>query len=238
VHTVSDTPTGQSQRVFPALCVGNIPKVDALVRQEQATGLAVGAKALLETAAIPQAPNGLNIWKPVKSGPEKSRRLHGYLLENGSFWYSQKYRPNNPLSCSDSGRRRDSGSDRHPVWRRSMPAKLATFGGTKLLARANSACKERSGSAGQTFGPPAEGTRTTDAAAGSARRWPYVDHPSGLGHRTHVVPICNYGITASTGAGKLHQQPVASDACSRWSARPSTYRLPAALLPLKLGRQP
>lgn len=45
---------GQSRRV-PALCAGTSPGGCA-GQARQATGLAVGAKALLETAATPQAP--------------------------------------------------------------------------------------------------------------------------------------------------------------------------------------
>ena len=77
----------------------------------------------------------------------------------------------------------------------------------------------------QTFGPPAEGTRHYDAAAGSARARPHVDHPVGLGHRAHVVPIITTVLPASTRRCNCTSSRSASDACSPVVGSSSTYRL-------------
>lgn len=40
-------------------------------------------------------PNGLNIWTCEVTGPRKTRRLHGYLLETPTLLF-QEIPPNNP----------------------------------------------------------------------------------------------------------------------------------------------
>ncbi|MEN1599599.1 DNA-binding domain-containing protein, partial [Pseudomonas aeruginosa] len=47
--------------------------------------------------------NGLNIWTCEVTGPRKSCRLHGYLLENGSLVFAE-IPPNNPyLALTQEG---------------------------------------------------------------------------------------------------------------------------------------
>ena len=48
-------------------------------------------------------PNGLNIWTCEVTGPRKSRRLHGYLLEDGALALTE-IPPNNPyLALTQEG---------------------------------------------------------------------------------------------------------------------------------------
>ncbi|MFO6256189.1 conjugal transfer nickase/helicase domain-containing protein, partial [Pseudomonas aeruginosa] len=48
-------------------------------------------------------PNGLNIWTCEVTGPRKSRRLHGYLLEDRSLALAE-IPPNNPyLALTQEG---------------------------------------------------------------------------------------------------------------------------------------
>src|SRR3546814_6293794 len=118
-----------------------------------------------------------------------------------------------------------------------MPREAGNIWRTKLLDPRQLPCKERSGSAARLSGHLLRGTRHHDAAAGSARAWPYVDHPVGLGHRTHVVLDHHYGIAGIDQALQLHQQPVGIRRVPPGARLVENVQASAALAALKLGRQ-
>ena len=70
--------------------------MDALVRQDKQQDWQWVQKRFEKLQLHRKHPNGLNIWTCEVTGPRKSRRLHGYLLEMGP-WHSPKYRPTTPI---------------------------------------------------------------------------------------------------------------------------------------------
>lgn len=94
VHTVSGTAYLVSPGVFQRYAQEH-PQVDALARQEQQQDWQWVQKRFEKLQLHVKHPNGLNIWTCEVTGPRKSRRLHGYLLENSSLLFPETP-PGNP----------------------------------------------------------------------------------------------------------------------------------------------
>ncbi len=100
VHTVSDKPYLVSPGVFQRYAQEH-PQVAALAKQEMQQDWQWVQKRFEKLQVHIKHPNGLNIWTCGVTGPRKSRRLHGYLLENSSLLFSE-IPPSNPyLSLLD-----------------------------------------------------------------------------------------------------------------------------------------
>ncbi|UJB64424.1 TraI domain-containing protein [Acidovorax sp. YS12] len=94
VHTVSDTAYLVSPGVFQRYAQEQ-PQVGALARQESLQDWQWVQKRFERLLQHRKHPNGLNIWSCEVTGPRKSRRLHGYLLNNPATLF-QELPPNNP----------------------------------------------------------------------------------------------------------------------------------------------
>lgn len=94
VHTVSDTAYLVSPGVFQRYAQEH-PQVDALARQDKQQDWQWVQKRFEKLQLHRKHQNGLNIWTCEVTGPRKSRRLHRYLLENGSLVFAE-IPPNNP----------------------------------------------------------------------------------------------------------------------------------------------
>lgn len=117
------------------------PEVAALTKQENQQDWQWVQKRFEKLQLHRKQPNGLNIWTCEVTGPRKSRRLHGYLLEDGSLALAE-IPTNNPYLALTQEGRRDSGIDRHRrVATINAPRKLATFGELSYSARANSCAR-------------------------------------------------------------------------------------------------
>ncbi len=224
MHTVNDTAYLVSPGVFQRYAQEH-PEVAALAKQENQPDWEWVQKRFEKLQLHRKQPNGLNIWTCEATGPRKSRRLHGYLLEMGPG-YSPKYRPES-LSCSDSGRMTRLGQrPSPPCGDDQCPAKIGNIWRTELLGPRQLLCKERSGSAARRSGHLLRGARHHDAAAGSACTRPHVDHPIGLATAriscsimTTVLPASTRRCTATPSSRS------ASDTCSPVVGSSSTYRL-------------
>jgi len=80
VHTVADTAYLVSPGIFQRY-VQEHPQVQALAKQEDLLDWRWVQKRFEKLQLHRKQPNGLNIWTCDVTGPRKSRRLHGYLLE-------------------------------------------------------------------------------------------------------------------------------------------------------------
>ncbi|WP_261538822.1 MobH family relaxase [Burkholderia multivorans] len=94
VHTVSDTAYLVSPGVFQRYAQEH-PHVGALAKQESQQDWQWMQKRFERLQLHRKHPNGLNIWTCEVTGPRKSRRLHGYLLEDASLLFAETP-PNNP----------------------------------------------------------------------------------------------------------------------------------------------
>ncbi|MGK4532424.1 conjugal transfer nickase/helicase domain-containing protein, partial [Pseudomonas aeruginosa] len=102
VHTVSDTAYLVSPGVFHRYAQEH-PQVDVLARQDKQQDWQWVQKRFEKLQLHRKHSNGLNIWTCEVTGPRKSRRLHGYLLENGSLVFAE-IPPNNPyLALTQEG---------------------------------------------------------------------------------------------------------------------------------------
>lgn len=72
--------------------------MDALARQEEQQDWQWVQKRFEKLQLHVKHPNGLNIWTCEVTGPRKSRRLHGYLLEDSSLLFPETP-PSNPYLC-------------------------------------------------------------------------------------------------------------------------------------------
>lgn len=97
VHTVSGTAYLVSPGVFQRYAQEH-PQVDALARQEEQQDWQWVQKRFEKLQLHVKHPNGLNIWTCEVTGPRKSRRLHGYLLEDSSLLFPETP-PSNPYLC-------------------------------------------------------------------------------------------------------------------------------------------
>lgn len=94
VHTVGRTAYLVSPGVFQRY-VREYPAVTALAKEEKQEGWRWVQKRFEKLALHRKEPNGLNIWTCEVIGPRKSRRLHGYLLQNPEAVFSATP-PDNP----------------------------------------------------------------------------------------------------------------------------------------------
>jgi integrating conjugative element relaxase (TIGR03760 family) len=99
VHTVADTVYLVSPGVFQRYAQEH-PKTAFLARQDQVADWQWVQKRFEKLQLHRKQQNGLNIWTCDVTGPRKSRRLHGYLLDNPRVLFTDMP-PNNPyLSLS------------------------------------------------------------------------------------------------------------------------------------------
>ena len=94
VHTVSDTAYLVSPGVFQRYAQEH-PLIGPLAKQEQQQPWQWVQKRFERLQLHRKQPSGLNIWTCDVVGPRKSRRLHGYLLEDPTQLF-QDVPPNNP----------------------------------------------------------------------------------------------------------------------------------------------
>ncbi|MFJ4443325.1 MobH family relaxase [Pseudomonas sp. NPDC089422] len=81
VHTVADTLFLVSPSIFQRYCREH-PNVARLAKQEQQQDWEWLQREFERQRAHRKQPNGLNIWTCQVTGPRKTRRLHGYLLND------------------------------------------------------------------------------------------------------------------------------------------------------------
>ncbi|AKU14336.1 TraI domain-containing protein [Aromatoleum toluolicum] len=99
VHTVADTVYLVSPGVFQRYAQEH-PRTAFLAKQDQLADWQWVQKRFEKLQLHRKQQNGLNIWICAVTGPRKSRRLHGYLLEDPRVLFSDMP-PNNPyLSVS------------------------------------------------------------------------------------------------------------------------------------------
>jgi hypothetical protein len=99
VHTVSNTAYLVSPGVFQRYAQEH-PQVGFLAKQEGQQDWQWVQKRFEKIGLHRKHSNGLNIWSCEVTGPRKSRRLHGYLLEDATQLFHE-LPPNNPyLSIS------------------------------------------------------------------------------------------------------------------------------------------
>ncbi|OZI64350.1 MobH family relaxase [Bordetella genomosp. 11] len=94
VHTVSDTAYLVSPGVFQRYAQEH-PQVGMLAKQESQQDWQWVQKRFERVQLHRKHPNGLNIWASEVTGPRKSRRLHGYLLQDPHLLFTE-VPPNNP----------------------------------------------------------------------------------------------------------------------------------------------
>jgi len=88
VHTVADTAYLVSPGVFQRY-VQEHPQVASLAKQEKLADWQWVQKQFERLHLHRKQDSGLNIWTCEVTGPRKSRRLHGYLLEEPTHVLSQ-----------------------------------------------------------------------------------------------------------------------------------------------------
>ena len=102
VHSVNDTAYLVSPGVFQRYAQEH-PQIDPLARQEKQQDWQWVQKRFEKLQLHRKQPDGLNIWTCEVTGPRKSRRLHGYLMEDASLVLTE-VPPNNPyLSLTQGG---------------------------------------------------------------------------------------------------------------------------------------
>jgi len=109
VHTVADTVYLVSPGVFQRY-VQEHPETAVLAKQDQVADWQWVQKRFEKLQLHRKQQNGLNIWTCAVTGPRKSRRLHGYLLEDPRVLFID-LPPNNPylsLSLSTDSMRQPS----------------------------------------------------------------------------------------------------------------------------------
>ncbi|WP_234265434.1 MobH family relaxase [Hydrogenophaga sp. NFH-34] len=94
VHTVSDTAYLVSPGVFQRYAQEH-PQVSALAKQENQSDWQWVQKRFEKLGLHKKQASGLNIWTCEVTGPRKSRRLHGYLLQEPTLLFTE-VPPNNP----------------------------------------------------------------------------------------------------------------------------------------------
>jgi hypothetical protein len=94
VHTVADTVYLVSPGVFQRYAQEH-PKTAFLAKQEQLADWQWVQKRFEKLQLHRKQRSGLNIWTCTVTGPRKSRRLHGYLLEDPQVLFINAP-PNNP----------------------------------------------------------------------------------------------------------------------------------------------
>lgn len=94
VHAVAGTVFLVSPGIFQRYAQEH-PDVARLAKREQQIEWAWVQKRFERLGVHRKQDNGLNIWTCEVTGPRKSRRLHGYLLDNASSLFVE-VPPNNP----------------------------------------------------------------------------------------------------------------------------------------------
>ncbi|ATF37248.1 hypothetical protein CO709_31170 [Burkholderia thailandensis] len=94
VHTIANTAFLVSPGIFQRYAQEH-PDIARLAKQEQQTEWTWVQKRFERLGLHRKQNNGLNIWTCEVTGPRKSRRLHGYLLETPSHLFVDAL-PNNP----------------------------------------------------------------------------------------------------------------------------------------------
>ena len=94
VHTVADTVYLVSPGLFQRYAQEH-PSISALAKQDKVQDWQWIQKRFEKLGLHRKQPSGLNIWTCEVMGPRKSRRLHGYLLEDPSHIFDT-VPPNNP----------------------------------------------------------------------------------------------------------------------------------------------
>lgn len=94
VHTVGDTVYLVSPGVFQRYAQEH-PQVSALAKQESQQDWQWVQKRFEKLGLHKKQSSGLNIWTCEVVGPRKSRRLHGYLLQEPNRLFAE-VPPNNP----------------------------------------------------------------------------------------------------------------------------------------------
>ncbi|WP_201395774.1 MobH family relaxase [Alicycliphilus denitrificans] len=94
VHTVGDTAYLVSPGVFQRYAQEH-PQVGTLAKQGSQQDWQWVQKRFERLQHHRKHPNGLNIWTCEVTGPRKSRRLHGYLLDDARLLFAETP-PNNP----------------------------------------------------------------------------------------------------------------------------------------------
>ncbi|AOY95945.1 TraI domain-containing protein [Pseudomonas sp. ZM23] len=94
VHTVGNTAYLVSPGVFQRYAQEH-PQVGTLAKQESQQDWQWVQKRFERLQHHRKHPNGLNIWTCEVTGPRKSRRLHGYLLDDARLLFAEMP-PNNP----------------------------------------------------------------------------------------------------------------------------------------------
>ncbi|MGY6272889.1 MobH family relaxase [Achromobacter denitrificans] len=102
VHTVADTAYLVSPGIFQRYAQEH-PQVAVLAKQADLPEWRWVQKCFEKLQVHRKQPNGLNIWTCEVSGPRKTRRLHGYLLNQANEIFAE-VPPNNPyLSLTEPG---------------------------------------------------------------------------------------------------------------------------------------
>jgi len=94
VHTVNDTVFLVTPGIFQRYAQEH-PQTAALAKLEGQQGWQWLQKRFEKLGAHRKQPGGLNIWTCEVTGPRKSRRLHGYLLNSANVLFEDVL-PNNP----------------------------------------------------------------------------------------------------------------------------------------------
>lgn len=94
VHTVSGTVFLVTPGIFQRYAQEH-PEVGALARQEKQQDWEWIQRCFDKSLLHRKQNNGLNIWTCEVTGPRKSRRLHGYLLQEPKQLFDE-IPPNNP----------------------------------------------------------------------------------------------------------------------------------------------
>jgi hypothetical protein len=95
VHTVADTAFLVSPGLFQRYAQEH-PGVAVRAKQEEMADWQWIQKRFEKLGIHRKQDNGLNIWTCEVTGPRKSRRVHGYLLENPALLFDE-LPPNNPF---------------------------------------------------------------------------------------------------------------------------------------------
>jgi hypothetical protein len=100
VHTVADTVCLVSPGVFQRYAQEH-PQTALLAKQDAVADWQWVQKRFEKLGLHRKQANGLNIWTCEVSGPRKTRRLHGYLLNNPSLVLTQIVANNPYLKLPD-----------------------------------------------------------------------------------------------------------------------------------------
>jgi hypothetical protein len=101
VHTVDGTACLVSPGLFQRYAREHL-QVASLARQDGIADWQWIQKRFEKLGLHRKQANGLNIWTCEVTGPRKSRRLHGYLLQDPKYLFDE-IPPNNPYLALNAG---------------------------------------------------------------------------------------------------------------------------------------